>query len=63
MAEEIIDGSVPKEAAVINDTDTVGSGGAVADFGGSRGEAGGAVSVVEVVPALKHSIDRIRSNG
>lgn len=63
MAEEIIDGSVPKEAAVINDTDTVGSGGAVADFGGSRGETGGAVTVGKIVPELKHRIDRICSNG
>lgn len=52
---------VPKEAAIINDTGTVGAGGTVTDLGGGDGEAGGAVSVGEVVPALEQSINRVCS--
>ncbi|KAH1226383.1 hypothetical protein GmHk_11G033050 [Glycine max] len=52
-----------KQLAVINDTGNVGSSRTVADFGGSRGETGGAVTVGKIVPELKHRIDRICSNG
>lgn len=55
--------SVPEKATIIDDTGTVGSGSAVADFSGGSGEAGDAVSGGEVVPALKHCIDRIWSAG
>jgi len=54
---------VPEEAAVVNDTGTVSSGGAVANLGVGGGEAGSAVGVGEVVPALNHGIDRTRSGG
>jgi len=65
MVEHTVDGwkGVPEEAAIIDSSGTVDSGGAVADFGGRGGKAGGAVRDREVVPALKHGIDRISSGG
>jgi len=53
---------VPEEATVIDDTGTVGPGGAVADLGGGGGEAGGAVGGREVVSTLEHGIDRVLSS-
>lgn len=60
--EQILDGSVPEDAAIINGTGSI-HGGAVADCGCGHSETGDAVSVGEVVPALEHCIDRIRSGG
>lgn len=56
-----MDGCVLEEAAVINYMGSIGSDRAVPDFGSRSGEAGGAVSVGVVVPALEHGIDRVCS--